>query len=286
MRKKPNIKYTTMCMYIDEHIYTDDYDPNLVFEYLQMLFYALASKKKFFKTEKDYDNFSLFSATNLYLRLTNKNQFLDESDPKWIPKIKSVLNYIKRTIYPSKINYQQEFYNKIITDGIQGDNLSENISTDLQAKISETSNQLLQIEMVDYLSSIPKVIKKFLKETPYSNDRRIIHNIYVSCLITVLRSVTLSNRNYDRLIRRSDDYMKDNVETLLTDMMIDEKATSAVSWNLSEGMEDYIFVLSNKIQKLIIKDVRALIQSYEMPEDMVKDILMNPLSELNEDNDD
>ena len=35
--KPKNLKYTTMAIYIDEHVYTDDCNDNLIFEYLYHL---------------------------------------------------------------------------------------------------------------------------------------------------------------------------------------------------------------------------------------------------------
>lgn len=284
MKKKPKIRYVDMCIYIDEHIYEKDHDVEKIFDYLQMLFYALATKKRFFHKERDYDEYSLYAASNLYMRLTNKNQFLPDDDPKKIPKIKSVLNYIKKTLYPMKVNYQQDNFDQVMVDEIHGEGLSEVLDSNMESMLRSGTDGLLQVEVTEYLSSIPKIIKKFLQETPYSNDRKMMHNLYISCLITLLRSVTLSNYNHSRLFK-NDEY-KLSADNMITDMMYEESVNAPIAWHLDKGMEDYVGVLVNKIKKLIIRGVRDLIQSYDLSEDIIKDILMSPLSQFNEEIDD
>lgn len=64
MKKKFKVRPVDMCIYIDDHIY-NDYDPNLVFEYLYDLFYSLSMKKRFFSKESDYDQYSLYGASHV-----------------------------------------------------------------------------------------------------------------------------------------------------------------------------------------------------------------------------
>ena len=64
--KPKNLKYTTMAIYIDEHVYTDDCNDNLIFEYLYHLSYMLAHQGKFFQTFSDYDDFAIYCATNYF----------------------------------------------------------------------------------------------------------------------------------------------------------------------------------------------------------------------------
>lgn len=91
-RKKFKVRPVDMCIYIDNHIYEPDHDVNLIFEYLHDLFYSLSIKKRFFGSEKDYEQYSLYGATQAYLRLTSPKQFLPDDDPKKLPKVKSILN--------------------------------------------------------------------------------------------------------------------------------------------------------------------------------------------------
>ena len=75
-KKDPKLKYTDMCIYIDNHIYTDDCDEELVFSYLYQLAYVLAMKKHFFTNIADYDSYAIYCAGVLFKRLKNPKQFL------------------------------------------------------------------------------------------------------------------------------------------------------------------------------------------------------------------
>ena len=283
MRKKPKIRYVDMCIYIDQHVYEPDHNIELIFDYLQCLFYALAFKKKFFNKEDDYDKYSLYGATHVYLRLTNERQFLPDDDPRKMKRIKSVLNFIKSILYPLKVNYQKENFNKVYVDEIQGDGLSEEIYNSLVKDIRDSTQGLLSVEVETYLNDIPKTIRSFLKEIPYANDPVMSLNIYISCLLTLLRSMTLSNHNHNRLIDKQRDELKLNAEELAESMLYEEAQNAPIVYHLDSSMKDYISVLTNKIKKIVAKDIRELCGTYEPTDAIIEDILMAPISDMNQD---
>ena len=94
--KDPKTRYVDMAIYIDNHIYSGDFDEELVYQYLYFLVYMLAKKKRYFSSEKVYDDFAIWFATKMYVRLTDPRQF-DENEK--LDKITSVLNYIKGILY-------------------------------------------------------------------------------------------------------------------------------------------------------------------------------------------
>ena len=73
--KKPNIKYTDMCIYIDNHIYTDDCDDVKVFEYIFHIITMLSHQASYFKSTADYEDFALQGASRVFMRLKNPKQF-------------------------------------------------------------------------------------------------------------------------------------------------------------------------------------------------------------------
>lgn len=273
MRDKPKIKYTAMCIYIDTHIYTDNYDPNLVFKYLTWLFYALSFKKKFFNCEADYDGFALYGATQTFLRLTNKKQFLPDDDPKKLPKIKSVLNFIKKILYPAKVNYQQEAFNKVYDEELLGEGSGDSFRNYITSDINNTTDEIKKIEVEQYLRYIPKTLHKFLEDSPYSNDKIMMKNIYISCLLTLLRMFTLSNYNEKRLKNKDNTYRL-NVDNLLEDMYYEENINAPVVWHLDKSMTSYIAVLCNKLKDILAFDIREICKSHELSEEVIQDILM------------
>ena len=51
MRKKPEIRYVDMAIYVDEHIHEPNHDVKKIYDYLTMLAYMLAVKRRFFNYE-------------------------------------------------------------------------------------------------------------------------------------------------------------------------------------------------------------------------------------------
>lgn len=280
MKRRPNIKYTDMCIWIDNNAYNENgFDETKMFQYLKDLFYALAYKKKFFTFDHQYESFSIYGATQVYLRLTNKKQFLPENDPKKLPKIKSILNFIKRVLGPAKVEFQKEYFSTIYNNEDQEDcEMNESVRNSLVEQVSSNTNRLLQIDVEEYMLKLPRTIKAFLNCSPYSCNKVQMKNIYESCLITLLRMITLSNKNYNKLFNPQKKF-KLNADELSQSMMEEEYLNAPINWHLDAGMEDYITVLTNQIKKLIIRDVRDLINSYIPSDDILEDILMYPLSE-------
>lgn len=269
-----------MCIYIDEHIYEPDHDVNRIFTYIQRLFYILSMKKHFFNNMKYYDEYSLYAATQLYLRYVNKNQFLPENDPKHIPKIKSVLNYIKKTLYATKVSYQQQFFNQEFADN----GCNESIQADMVANIREPSQEYLKIDIIEYLERLPKLIKTFLKELPYSNDEVLSYNIYISCLITLLRSITLSNYNSNKILNKKTNNLKSNIDDIIDKIYMEENLNAPVTYHLNKELSTFIAVICNRLKKLISKDIQELISYYDLSDEILKNILVEPLSTLTGDN--
>ena len=67
--EKPKVRYVDMCMYIDDHVYTDDYDQTLVYQYLYHIILMLAIKRDYFSSSKVTEDFSLYAASTSYVRL-------------------------------------------------------------------------------------------------------------------------------------------------------------------------------------------------------------------------
>ena len=69
-------------------------------------------------------------------------------------------------------------------------------------------------------------------------------------------------------------------------MMYEEALNAPTVFHLKKEMKDYISVLTNNIKKLVARDIRDLSKYYEPTDEIIEDILMSPLSELNEGNND
>lgn len=285
MIKQSKVRCVDMCIYIDENVYKENHDIEKIFDYLCHLFYVFSKKKKFFWTEKDYESFSIYAGSRIYLRLTSPKQFPKEGEAKGLPRIKSVLNYIKKTIYPLKVDYQQEHFGEVIKaeDSPQSDAFID-LNEDLNKDVVNSNNDYVKVDMVNYLASVPRLISKILNELPYSNDHTTIHNLYISCLLTFIRSITLSNENKLRLCNKTTGQLKLNIENLIENIYYEENLNAPVCWNLPEGFKTYVAVLTNRIRKQVCEDIRDLLKLHELSSNIIEDILMLEVHNLNQEN--
>src|SRR5574344_199194 len=116
-RKPKHLKYTDMCIYIDTHIYTDNYDEQLVYQYLYLITDMFAKKGRYFDNEHDYEDFASQFASYVFMRLLSEKQYkLKEDGNPVLPKVKSVLNYIRGCIYQRRIQWERDYFRSDISD--------------------------------------------------------------------------------------------------------------------------------------------------------------------------
>ena len=277
--KKPkNMTYTDMCIYIDEHIYTDkELDYEKIYEYLFHLVLMLARKGNFFRKSFYYEDFATYGASRVLMRLINpKQNELDENGTPKLKKIKSVLNYIKSTIYPMKVDYEREAFSQVIQE-------SDTPIRDTQdtAYVKRLANEdgMHQLEFMDYLERLGAVLRKECVKVPYSTKKAEMDNIYLSCLLTLLNSITLSKERQEKLTIKGN-YMY-TTDAYINKTYRDEGEDAVILFHIDPSMHDYILVLTNKIKKRIAKDLSSMIDSWEPTEDVMKNLLFSVLGENN-----
>ena len=192
--RPPGVKYTDMAIYVDKNVYQPVKDENKIYEYIYHLCYMLACKHRYFKKFNEYDEFALFAATKIYLRMTNKRQFEVNEGEKKLEPIKSVLNYIKLALYGIKVDFQKIVYGCVLnpeTDKIDTDTMKENMLTSIQCDYRNGMDE----EIKAVISKLPQTINKVLSKTPYKIGSLQHKNIKISCLLTLLNNVTLSEKS-------------------------------------------------------------------------------------------
>ena len=274
MYKKPsNVTYTEMCIYIDENVYKENHNEELIYQYLYHISYMLAKKASLFNKNHYYDDFAIFCAGKLYMRLLNKKQYEydEEGNPK-LEKIKSILNYTKKLLYPLKVDFEQEEYSQTITP------------QQIESENTYSFNQILNsyIDNLDFcdfnltLNDVEKTCNKFLKTIPYKENTKEWLNIYTSVLLTFLNMVTLNNKKVDRLKHLSSTNRL--TDTHIINAFKEEINTKAILFHLDENMNDYIIVLARELKNIIAKDLSDILDinvsnNIELVELSVKDYL-------------
>ena len=256
--KKPGLRCVDMCIYVDENAYKEDCNESIIYEYLYHIVNSLARKSTFFDSNDKYDNFCLHAATHLFLRLKNKKQFeVDELGQPKLNKIKSILNYIKTTLYPMKVDFEQKYYSQVIHE-----NLDEDVYDDSYTFSDQLERYVDEIHLCEfklYLNDVVKTSREFLKKIPYYKDRATWNNIYISCLLSFLNSITISNKNLDR-INSFKNNKDDNPETMYK-IYKEELEDSVILYHLEKDMKDYIEVLVKQLKHIISCDLSSMIQS-------------------------
>ena len=189
--KPKDLKYTDMCIFIDDYIASNQYnndDDALIYQYLYFIVKMLAFKRAFFNQSDYYEQFAIYAASQYYIRLKKI-----DSKP-----IKSCLNYIKKTIYFNKILFEEEYINGLAQYSTDS---PVEYQTSFDCVLSNSVDDLESVEFDTCLSSICDVIKSFLSRIPYVSKPDIWVNIYISCLLTYLNSVTIDIRDATRINR-------------------------------------------------------------------------------------
>lgn len=267
MRKKPPIRYVDMAIYIDKNIHNEDHDVETIFEYLVMLAYMLSIKRRFFNKESDYDQFANYMAIIVYTRMTTYRQYLPEDDPKYLTPIKSCLNYMKQILYARKCAYCNEEFNYTTPEASFDTEVTREYMTE---QVMATPNSLLACDMQVYLKTIDGIIKDFIYNGVYGNDKVLAWKLYTSCLISLLRNFTLSNKNKLRIAHAKACNYEENLEQIIAE----ETATAPVVYDLNSEYLDYIALTLQKIKTTMINDIRELSAEYAYSDDMLEDMFM------------
>ena len=257
-----------MAIYIDEHIYSDTKDEEKLYIYMYHLAIMLATESAYYSTAEQYDQFGLFCATRLYLRYTNPKQFQmnDDGSPK-MKRIKSVLNYIKRVIYPYKIDFELEFNieNKNV-DIIQigGFDLGEHM-------VEQTS--LFDTMSYSYtLGEISSIVKAHLRKIPRKQHSAEWMNIYLSCMLTLLSSITLSNHQI-REFKKLKIPKYESLERLYAQLRYEEP----ILFHLDPSMSTYIKVLVTELRHVIAAELSWKDDFYISSEESMKNLICNAM---------
>lgn len=263
--KPDKVRYVDMAIWIDEHAYSDHYDENTMYQYLYHLSNMLAHQACYFNKSEDYDQFSLFSASRLYLRLNNPKQFeyTEQGSPKMEP-IKSILNYIKKVLYPYKVDFEAEF-------NLNNEKDIQIISTgtfDLGSYLVDTASVYDQLGFSLSTYDLSKVIKTHLCKIPYKKNSPEWINIYLSCMLTLLDSITLSKHQ----TLRYNNSKRDKTE-LLEKIYAELRHNPPILYHLDKSMSNYISVLVNEIRHAIAAEFSWESDYYISAEHLMKTFL-------------
>jgi len=269
--KKPDgMKYTELCMYIDENM--DKLVPagsnpeieNTIYNYLWLIVKALAIKKCMFDSFEDYDPFAFHAANRLFFALRkniiNRGKIIKGKE---IRPIKSCLNYMKKLMYPMKVEYQNETFREVMSDEYTSQKF------DAYAFTERLKSQMIYTEgaMEDFIKQLKftingagRIIDKILEKSPFGpgtiEHKRIKISLLLNCYFTVQADKKL------------------NVEP-----------AAVVLWKLPKSMGSYVRILLREfytqLKTEIIEDYQEAFPSISDSE--LKNMLSTPMEDNYED---
>lgn len=277
LKQDKSERIVDLCMWVDSHVYKEPIDHNKLFLNIQKIIYAISVNQRIFQNWEDYEPFSLVAATRVYNRYFNGKQFLEDGNPKKLTKIKSVLNYVKKLLYPMKVAYQNEAFKETIRPELHLEH-TEAIRERMFSSARTQQNALLSIEFKYYVEKITNLIRSYIYSLPYKTDRVMTQNIYISCVLSFINSITLSNtikkKLHTKQLRTSD------IDQFLTRVYAETAENCIILFHLPDSMENYIATLLARIRHLVSKDFRELIGDNTLSEDMCNAVLVAQAQEV------
>ena len=240
--KKPaNLKYTEMCIYIDQNvpkIANSGEHPEIeatIYNYLWLLVKALAIKKCMFKKFDDYDGYAFYAATRLFLAL--RKNYLNQGKVikgKQIRPTKSCLNYTKALLYPMKIEYQRETFKEIIEEEFVSKKFDAfAYESQLKSEARESFEMVAQLRMYlrDMLGPGSKILDDLLSKSPFSSNTAEYKNLKISILLNSINILQTKNK------------------LVMTDQQ------SIVLWHLPKNMTNYAKLLIKEFFTAIKREI-------------------------------
>lgn len=271
MKRKPyNMKYTDLCIYIDNTVYDRDENNNpiglrdlsnieveKVYNYLYNIIYALSLKKKLFTKSKDYDDFSIEAAGTIYLRLTAKNQNYNQDAIK-NKAIKSILNYIKSTLPFMAITWRNTYYCDTINPDI--DSLEDTFGAQcyVYKQASAESNYNRKKAFQDLFADFPKYIKESLANSIFKKNNILKYEITLSEYLSILNLLTLEHKFKD---------ISDNRKCTKIENQFNNRKDYIINYSNNPMVTKEIIDLQLRKTLFLLEDEKNSIDSYYTPSD-------------------
>ena len=257
--KPKDVRYVDMCIYIDQKVKEgnpSEEEINLIFEYLYHLSFMLAHKHKYFNDYHYYEDFAIYFATEVMYRLFYNPKLgkVDENGEPILTPIKSVLNYMKAIIYGRKCAFEHANYSQKITSS---DEAGFDYSSNINAKLSDTLIYNIKSDIDLYLKTISKEIKNIVySSNNYTNDKLLLKNIYISCLLSVVNSFTFTKLDLENIENTYS--LPESKYKYISRLYKKNREDCILLYNLPYSYYDYIKITVRRIFKKLESDIRDL----------------------------
>lgn len=251
--KKPkDVRYTDMCIWIDNNFYKPDCDYNQAYTYMWLLAYMLACKARYFNTKRDYEEYSSLLAYSTYQRMIDPDK----------TRIKSVLNYMKSIMYFRKGLYESQRHQEVINPEYDEAWDPAKYVDNCRSALEKSNHDRVEMCVCDIISELPCQIKKYIPKV-YRSDKEVYNNIYKSCLLSLINKFTLPNISNDYLMSHLEDSPNFD-EVKYYRKHLDEHI---ILWHLPESLEAVVMVIINKVSRWLINEIKDVVDSFKLSEE-------------------
>jgi hypothetical protein len=176
--------------------------------------------------------------------------------------------------------YQNAEYREIMDNEKTPDIDIEPIKNDLKNSVRAQYHSEIESGMEDAFKLIPLFIKEELDKTPYKSNYIEKKRLYVSCLISLLKSFTMSNYHKERFLDQEEKMSEEKLITIYNR----ERTSSPTLWRLEDSLLDYVTVITNKVRKRMADEILDTLGSYELRDEVLEDILSSAWEESTHEN--
>jgi hypothetical protein len=120
---------------------------------------------------------------------------------------------------------------------------------------------------------ISNLVKAHLKLLPYTTEPVTQHNLYISCLLSLLNSVTLSNTIKNKI--KSKEVRTSDLDEFLYRVYADTAESSILLFHLPASMENYVATTVARIRHMMSRDLRDLIGMNTVSEEICEAMLIS-----------
>lgn len=268
--KKPdNLTLTQLCMYVDEKAYSEEHDPQHIFEYLFHICRALAREYRYFSHNKYYyDDFAIYAATRLYLRLTNKKQFeLDEKGNPKLKKIKSILNFTSAIIYKLKVDFEQsEYYH---TPKIKNEE-EYYINYNSEVILNNYSNDFSKLYFKIMIEEAASLCEECLQSLLINKKSSLYMNILTSIKLSLIKQFTLTKTDKKEIknLIKTNRLLSEHINEFFN-----QKQNKIILFHLGNSYKDLITILCRKVKSYIGQQLAEELYYNSLDEETLKVIL-------------
>lgn len=266
--KPKDVRFTDMCIWVDAHARDKDVDVDKLYQYLYLIAIMRAHQNRMFYDAEDYDNFALYCATRAYFRLTNKQQDeLDENGEPKVKPIKSILNWYDKVLPYIKADF-------LLENGISKKDAGKVIFAgefDLGELIADDTYMFDRLDYSFAFEDVSSIVRAHLKRIPVRYNSSEWTNIYISCILTLIDSISLSA---NQLYRVTENTGEEFYERAYKDC----RHNPPVLYHLDDSYANYITVLVNQLRHVIAAEVSYEAETFIPSEDAMRGLFHAALS--------